>query len=629
MGKVPLELEDAIAMLDGFRRLFVESGLAFFETDAAGKVTSWNAHAAQALGAANSEAVGKPLEELVARGHRKRASHLTAHAQRRPGEPRLGSVRLGAREGTALDGKETTFRFTAFYNSAGSILGTIGLAEPHLAGSRQHQEQPPLPMAVGGVVAWRESFHSTAAMPPMFELSQTSKDEDGEIAQQVDVFGKTFAEVVEQTVRTASPIAGKNEGPQPFEADVVPFETEDGATQYFSVRGVSITGPQMPFGGSIGLAQGYAIDVTALHQSMQEMDKWHDRWRLLSHLIYDFILLVDITEYRVVRSWKDQGVFGESMEGRPLFHFVNTSDHARTMDSFSAALLAANGTRSQQFFFWHRVSKRRLTAECTLVSDPGDPSVIFLGAKLTPNAIDNRRDSGGTSSSNAAWMPFQQDVAPPATATLAGDGSNSSRCGGVRLTAETLGLAPALHASTALALQTPHRRDYNSQPMVQEMTQHMPVPGTYGGLGTPLICVQGGVMTSAVQMLQPPLSVQSEPRQMPPPLRAQLVLRGGMGEELWRSAVQSFGKHVVAADLLTQQGLQSVNMPSHFAETVSPSSHVLFVVSYTCNEPLQVASISGTTLQSLQMHCAPHGPLTMILSPVEDSDDAFETVPAS
>jgi len=83
----------------------------------------------------------------------------------------------------------------------------------------------------------------------------------------------------------------------------------------------------------------------------------------------------------------------------------------------------------------------------------------------------------------------------------------------------------------------------------------------------------------------------------------------------------------VAADLLTREGLQAVDMPNHLVETVSPSSHVLFVVSYTSNEPLQVASISGTSLQSLQMHCAPNGPLIMILSPVEDSEDAYETVP--
>jgi len=327
---------------------------------------------------------------------------------------------------------------------------------------------------------------------------------------------------------------------------------------------------------------------------------------VLAQLIYDFILLVDITEYRVVRSWKDQSVFGESMEGRPLFHFVNTSDHAKTMDSFSAALLAPHGTRSQQFFFWHRVSKRRLTTECILVSDPGDPSVIFLGAKLTPNSVDSRRDSGGTSSSTAALQPFPHDfthnAAFPSTTTFAGDGSNADGNGRLRLTAETLGLAPVVRTSTALAMPQPH------------------------GIGTPMICVQGGVMTTA-SMQQPAFPAQSEPPQMPPPLLAQLVLRGDMGEELWRSAVQSIAENMVAADLLTREGLQSVDMPNHLAEAVSPSSHVLFVVN-ACNEPLQVASISGTSLQSLQMHCAPNGPLTMILSPVEDSEDAFETVPA-
>eukprot|EP00927_Polykrikos_kofoidii_P071618 TRINITY_DN67875_c0_g1_i1.p1 TRINITY_DN67875_c0_g1~~TRINITY_DN67875_c0_g1_i1.p1 ORF type:complete len:754 (-),score=130.56 TRINITY_DN67875_c0_g1_i1:139-2400(-) len=460
-----LELEEANAIIDGLRKLLVQSQLAYFEVDSSGSVTNWSKKASDVFDVVESDAFGQPLKDLVADKHRSRVQHILSRSTQRgsSAEAQVSTVTLagrGSMSGNAAPigfsgscggggtGTENTFSVVPFYGSVGRVLGAAALAQPESA-SNKGVARLGLPSPVGGVVAWRCTSHNTGTVPLMFEMSQ---------AKGGPPVGESYKSEVETAVQEAISANGDSQGP--FESEIVPFEGEDGATQYFFVRGVSTNGPELPFGGRLTMAEGYVVDVTALRLALQEEEKWHERWRMLAQLAYSFMLLVDISEYRVVSSWGEVDIFGERLEGQPVFSFVPQDSQSATIDAFSASLLAITGTHSQPLVFWQRCEKRRIHTECAMVSDAGDPSVLFMGAAITPQSKEGWADGSASSSDlvnarlamlgKAKSSPPKEDAKTEEPAVAASgcqaekDSAakpNAKTSTGVRLTAAVLGLA--------------------------------------------------------------------------------------------------------------------------------------------------------------------------------------------
>lgn len=464
------ELEEANAVIDGLKKLLNQSHLAYFELDSTGSVTTWSKKATDAFGVSESDAHGQPLKDLVADKHRPRVQQLLARSSQRGAyaETQLSTISLAGRGSMAGGGgsmggftsgsgsvgcgggaaTETTFTVVPFLSSMGRVVGAAALAQPESAAGKGAARLS-LPSPVGGVVAWRCTSHNTGNMPMMFEVSQPKTGPNMNDSYRIEV---------ENAVQEAVNSAGDDQGP--FESEIVPFEGEDGTTQYFFVRGVATSGPELAFGGRLTMAEGYVVDVTTLRRSLQEAEEWHERWKMLAQLAYSFMLIVDISEYRVVNAWSDMEVFGERLEGQHVFSFVPQDSQSTTIDAFSASLLAITGTHSQPLVFWQRREKRRIYTECAMVSDAGDPSVLFMGAAITPQSQETLADGSASSSdlvnARLARLGKLKTTPPkegpkteePAVAVAGGDADKDLAANrgakpatGVRLTAAVLGLA--------------------------------------------------------------------------------------------------------------------------------------------------------------------------------------------
>jgi len=93
---------------------------------------------------------------------------------------------------------------------------------------------------------------------------------------------------------------------------------------------------------------------------------------------------------------------------------------------------------------------------------------------------------------------------------------------------------------------------------------------------------------------------------------------------VWSSASQLVNEQLLAADLLQKKELRAIGMPEKMVDTVEPDTHAVSVLDVNCGETLQVANLTRTNLQSLQRHCSKTGELTINITPIEDSEDAFE-----
>mmetsp|Transcript_95490 Transcript_95490/g.275715 ORF Transcript_95490/g.275715 Transcript_95490/m.275715 type:complete len:204 (-) Transcript_95490:47-658(-) len=114
--------------------------------------------------------------------------------------------------------------------------------------------------------------------------------------------------------------------------------------------------------------------------------------------------------------------------------------------------------------------------------------------------------------------------------------------------------------------------------------------------------------------------------QVPRVFPTQIVLKSDTGEELWRSSELFLSENMRAAELLSRDSSQRFNMPQEFADAIQADTHELFVFDSVSGDYLQIANLASTNLQSLQRHAGNDGKLTMVISPLEDSEDAFETM---
>ncbi|CAK0832485.1 unnamed protein product, partial [Prorocentrum cordatum] len=133
----------------------------------------------------------------------------------------------------------------------------------------------------------------------------------------------------------------------------LPFHGEDGEERYFTVRGLASVGPHMPFGGRVDIAEGYVVDVTGPELALKEASRWQERWQGLARLVFDFVLLVDTTQYRILEVWDDSGVFDEKLDGRSLLNYLEGPEDRSAMSSaISTALLAEAGAQ-RPVAFWN------------------------------------------------------------------------------------------------------------------------------------------------------------------------------------------------------------------------------------------------------------------------------------
>mmetsp|Transcript_91200 Transcript_91200/g.257130 ORF Transcript_91200/g.257130 Transcript_91200/m.257130 type:complete len:700 (+) Transcript_91200:67-2166(+) len=675
------ELEEANAVIASLKRLIAQSDLAYFEIDAAGVVTSWNDSAAEVFGAREQDALGQALEDIVAERYRARVAHALAQAQRPGGEQSgLGPLRLAGRG--APQSSEVGIKTVAFHNTHGHFVGAAGLVQ--LTSEATKAERVALPVPVVGVSAWRCTLRCMGACPPMFELCQ---GKPGVHDSRCD--DEAFQRMVEKTVRSSAATAASSSTPPggdrlvSFESDVLPFESLGGATRYFSVRGMVTSGPEMPFGGNIGLAEGYVLDITALKNEQQEAAKWHERWRGLAQLAFSFVLLIDITEYRVLNAWGDtQLSLGQHLEGRPLFECVHRDDRAATVDAFSAALSAVGGAHVQALTFKHRYDEnKKVQTQCTILSDNGDPSILFLGAEVLKGG-ESGRLIGVSMNQQAPRNPLPStSVGGSNTATEEAPAVSSSSApkasGGLRLTATALGLAGGLGG---LPMAPPGLgRKLDARNTVQAAVGGCGGRGGGGdggggggggggrggnvGAGASGGTATDGKPANPTPGPEPsgkkpptgggaPSPQQQEPAKqrrshrvsgaassnssrasrassrVPRVFPTQIVLNDDDGAELWRSGELLLGETMRAAELLTRDSSQRFNMPQQYADALQTDTHELFVLDAPTGELLQIANLASTSLQSLQRHCGAEGKLTLVITPAEDSEDAFETIPA-
>lgn len=103
-----------------------------------------------------------------------------------------------------------------------------------------------------------------------------------------------------------------------------------------------------------------------------------------------------------------------------------------------------------------------------------------------------------------------------------------------------------------------------------------------------------------------------------------VVLNDETGREVWHSGTQLVSEQLLAADLLHRDTLRSICMPDTLVDTVQPGTHAISVLDINSGGTLQVANLTGTKFKSLQRHCNHMGELTISITPIEDSEDAFE-----
>ncbi|CAK0798947.1 unnamed protein product, partial [Prorocentrum cordatum] len=662
-----MELEEARGYAEALRRLLQHSGLPFSALDAAGRVTTLGRRAAAALGARPGGAhAGQLLEGVVAERHRAQVAQAVRRAQ---GPGRAGAEPVSARLAGAAGCREAVLSLVPCYGSAGCVTAVLGLVDT--GGGAEQAPDAKLPAPVSGVNAWRCTMGTSAAVPCIFELSEGGEALGGE---EDAGHSEGFRGVVEQTVKASAPIHAcePGAGATPFESEVVSFESQGGETRYFCVRGLATSGPEMPFGGRLGIAQGYVVDMTRPELALQEASRWHERWRALAQLVFDFVLLVDITEYRILSVWDASSAFDEKLEGRSLADFVEgPDDRAALSDAISAALVAHAGTQ-EPLTFWNPRRKERIFTRCAMVSDAWDPSALFLGASLAADpglAAPAPRPVKGSSSSSdivasrqlemlggqapePSPSPPPEPSKPPAPPGAGGANKVVSLgAAPLRLSSAALGLAglpasrkpPGLHrmgetpvpshpnseAPAAVPEACPAEEGAKRAPKEPPRAQQRPPgrPPAPLGAGAPPAALVGAVRRGrADAMSDSGRSVRSESdygaRRVFP---TRLVVLADDGAERWRSSVQMLAEGVRAVALLAGDGLLRWGMPQEIADAIRQEAYVLNVRDNASGEMLQVADVTGTSMRNLQRHCGSDDELTIFLSPLEDSEDAFET----
>lgn len=649
------EIDRLRACVDGLRALLSDCRLPYFETDTAGKVTQWNDRAVEVLGVRANAVLGSPLEDAVANEQRSRVSQALARAHRLTGGSDLGSIVLRARHGhTKID---TLFRLAAFCDRSGKVLGMVGLAQPTPSGTDRATTslvRTALPAPVGGVAAWRCSLQGTVSTwADAFEMSKprsacSDMHEEG--------LGKPFCQMVERAVRCSLPPKGMNDDrPTPFESAVLPFNDADGTTRYFCIRGVAQSGPELLFGSNMGHAEGYVIDLTTVRHHLHEVERWHERWRSLARLTFDFSLLIDITDIRVISAWGDLDIFGEYIEGRSFLEFVAPHSHETTLQAFDAGHLN-HGIQSEALIFCQaqhaHSEENHIYTECDFVSDSEDPGLIFLGARRVNADGGGKRvcskterqstggvplrhegvgaqheDSGGKERTGNAQLERVRDEAgsPPTAKAERTAAATPTAKSSVKLTAAALGLA---------SMTAPRPRPgEGSRGMAAAGPRDLPkATGKPPVHGSSIAAPPRGAVSRRMPTRSPATSrsgsCTSQGLVSRGVFRTVLVLYDDAGDVLWRSPTQLLGEHLHAAELLTRETTRLAGMPEDFSERLQADTHVLYVLDDTSGELLQVASLTGTSLQSLQRHCGADGLLTIVIKPVGDSEDDFEILPS-
>eukprot|EP00929_Paragymnodinium_shiwhaense_P112270 TRINITY_DN8052_c0_g2_i1.p1 TRINITY_DN8052_c0_g2~~TRINITY_DN8052_c0_g2_i1.p1 ORF type:complete len:648 (-),score=155.61 TRINITY_DN8052_c0_g2_i1:280-2223(-) len=622
-----VELEEAYAVIAGLKRLLAKE--AFFEVGANGLVTSFNRKACDATGISDAEAVGQPLKELVMEKHKARVTQAMSSrpALRKPGvssggsEAPLSAVAFNSRKkGDGSGAADVSFNLVPFQGNDHKFFGLAGFSVQHELKAQQARSQ--LPQSMAGVTAWRSTMHTDMSMPPSFEWSQAKQGSESDVDRAARSEG--FREIVQGTVEET--VECLEDGSDVFESEIVPYEFEDGTTYYYIVRG-SCSRARMPNGSYVIVAEGFAFDITSMRVMLLDSETWHDRWRLLVQNFCDVVLCLDIQERRCTQAWHDLEFFGESLEGKRMADVMNGEQMNVAVKAFNLALL--NGSHTQELSFWSRQQQKALVAECCMCSEPSDASVIFMGLSFSRAkqqsalAYTCEDNSGSVATAASSSVAAAADKKKDADAAAA----NAPRLTAAYLhfnSKQPLG-PPGLWGGGGGGGNRPQNcslRGYQGPPAQGSVKRR----NSRGGLGEKAPPVYVGRPKAAAQSTGSRRSISTcgVPRVFP----TQVLLLDEEGRELWRSKEEMIDEELQAADLLDSKGKNRLGMPKEFADTISAQTHALSFFDDACQDYLQVANLSRTSLQSLQRPSGASNTLMLSIAPLEEFEEAFETIPA-
>lgn len=162
---------------------------------------------------------------------------------------------------------------------------------------------------------------------------------------------------------------------------------------------------------------------------------------VLSKFIIQFFHVGYITEYRILSAWDEESLFGKKLEGKLLLQYVPQDSHSATINACSAGLVAPNGSHITPLVFWEPTERRIIEAECAMVSDASDPSVLFIGAAVTAKK-EGETSLPTTQLVNRMLSKETSGVPPlPPNMRTGIGGTKSADASGMRLTAASLILA--------------------------------------------------------------------------------------------------------------------------------------------------------------------------------------------
>lgn len=658
---IPSEIQNAKLVVDQYRRLLVQSPNSYFEIDAVGCVTSWNSQVAKVSWTSADVAVGQFLEDIVSAVSRNQVKQAIAYAQCGSHSTFFCPIRFPSR---GQDCQEVTFRIMSFHSSEGKFLGAAAIADTEDVLKMGN----PLPDPVNGVIAWCACFKEEANTHmfninlPRYEgaTAQTVPDEQG------------FRDMIEKAVQKS---ASFRDGPTVFDSEVMPYEMNDGATRYFQIRAFVSQIQSMPFSGEVSAAEGYVVDVTNLHKEQQERAKWHERWREMSLIMFDFVLLLDITEYRLLHAWGDTSQLGQAPSGRLLFEYVSRDDKASMINVINSTLSAPCGA-THVLNLKNSFTGNKIRARCTMMSDNWDPSQLMIGVTLTdkPSSSmfqggqienigqigyfsnsENTTDNFEARGSNIAREDLNQvsgcsgqlqhNTGSHQAASSGKSRANDCNSSHLRLTATTLGLVAGMplpfsrakpNPAAAPSKATPHQGNVKCPiadgvdepaPAAQNASHPVKSESQCGHPRRQRKSRQVSHRRRGARSRTCSYASSHSSGRLPRVYTTQVVLHGERGAELWRSASILLGENLMVADFCTPKCHHLLKMPMFLAQTLRVDTHELFVVDDATGELLQVVSSAGTTLGNLLPHGSSDGKLEFVVAPVADSEDAFEACP--
>lgn len=594
---------------------------------------------ARTAGISAGIAIGRALEELISHTSGHHIRHAFSSMQNAGANEVISCPIAFSWNGQVSP--TVIFTITRFHDSLGKTIGYSALSLNGKCDETKHFLPPP----VSGVFAWCGLFPAVGSGTHAFKVNTALPN-----GVQTMPTDKGFETLIENVVKNEVSKVSKQDGPVAFSSKTMSYETTHGTTGYVLTRGMLSKCSGTPLNISTIVAEGYAIDVTDYHKEQQGHAKWCETWRSLSQLAFDFILLVDVTEEKIIDAWGETSHIGQRPSGRLLCEYVSRDNRAATRNAVGSALAAPYGI-VQVLVLRNSLSGKPVKVKCTMLSDNEDPSQLIVGASLVVKEFLR----GGAGDVSVASAEYANDLSEaraqrPSTGTqevcsIDGRSQDNSDAGGgciqnhgdygvrLRLTSTALSLVAAPCNPHILDSKVPIKAGLGpaaaripipSGSKIQiPLPAVVPTPKKQGSEKSPSTRWSQKVHTKPSRLsTTSSLSSDQVPRVYP----TQVILHDDANVELWRSSDLLLGENRKVADFCTPASQILLRMPEPLAKHLRIDTHELFVVESSSGELLQVTS-GGTKLGNLLQYGIAGGKLTFVIAPVADSDDAFEILP--